>query len=50
MPGVPAWNRHPDDTTLSVTGEVARQWISIAQSFAGPPGPDRKPGLGRFRA
>lgn len=38
--------RHLDDTALSVTGATARQWISIAQSFAGPPGPDRKPGRG----
>jgi uncharacterized protein (TIGR03084 family) len=33
--------RHPDDTGLVVTGPVARQWISIAQAFAGPAGPGR---------
>jgi uncharacterized protein (TIGR03084 family) len=33
--------RHPDDTSLVVTGPVARQWISIAQAFAGPAGPGR---------
>jgi uncharacterized protein (TIGR03084 family) len=33
--------RHPDDTGLVVTGLVARQWISIAQAFAGPAGPGR---------
>jgi uncharacterized protein (TIGR03084 family) len=35
--------RHPDDTGLVVTGPVAEQWISIAQAFAGPPGPGRMP-------
>lgn len=38
--------RHLDDTALVVTGPVARQWLSIAQSFAGPRGPGRQPGLG----
>jgi uncharacterized protein (TIGR03084 family) len=33
--------RHPDDTGLLVTGPSARQWISIAQAFAGPAGPGR---------
>jgi uncharacterized protein (TIGR03084 family) len=33
--------RHPDDTGLVVTGPVAQQWISIAQAFAGPAGPER---------
>jgi uncharacterized protein (TIGR03084 family) len=33
--------RHPDDTGLVVTGPAARQWISIAQAFAGPAGPGR---------
>jgi uncharacterized protein (TIGR03084 family) len=37
--------RHPDDTTLVVSGPVARQWISVAQAFAGPAGPGRaRPG------
>ena len=35
--------RHRDDTALEVTGEVARQWMSIAQAFAGPAGPGRPP-------
>lgn len=42
--------RHPDDTTLSVTGAAARRWMSIAQCFAGPPGEGRRPGLGRVGA
>jgi len=33
--------RHPDETGLVVTGPTAQQWISIAQAFAGPPGPGR---------
>jgi hypothetical protein len=33
--------RHPDDTGLVVIGPAARQWISIAQAFAGPVGPGR---------
>lgn len=28
--------RHVGDTGLSVTGEVATEWLSIAQAFAGP--------------
>jgi uncharacterized protein (TIGR03084 family) len=36
--------RHRDDTSLTVTGATARQWLAIAQSFAGPAGPGRKPG------
>jgi uncharacterized protein (TIGR03084 family) len=39
--------RHRDDTDLTVAGPVAEQWISIAQSFAGPAGPGRAPGLAR---
>jgi uncharacterized protein (TIGR03084 family) len=35
--------RHRDDTTLEVTGVVARQWTGIAQAFAGPAGPGRPP-------
>jgi uncharacterized protein (TIGR03084 family) len=35
--------RHPADTGLITTGPVARQWISIAQAFAGAPGPGRPP-------
>jgi uncharacterized protein (TIGR03084 family) len=29
--------RHPHDTALEVTGEVARDWLERAQAFAGPP-------------
>ena len=36
--------RHPADTDLSVRGPLAEEWISIAQAFAGPPGPGRTPG------
>jgi uncharacterized protein (TIGR03084 family) len=36
--------RHPDDTELVVSGAGARQWIGIAQAFAGPPGQGRKAG------
>jgi uncharacterized protein (TIGR03084 family) len=35
--------RHLDDTALAVTGPVARQWMSIAQAYAGPAGPGRTP-------
>lgn len=35
--------RHVDDTALVLTGPVAREWISIAQAFAGAPGPGRDP-------
>ncbi|HEX7355903.1 MAG TPA: maleylpyruvate isomerase family mycothiol-dependent enzyme, partial [Mycobacteriales bacterium] len=40
--------RHRDDTGLVVDGPVAEQWISIAQSFAGPAGTGRAPGLRRM--
>jgi uncharacterized protein (TIGR03084 family) len=33
--------RHPADTALATAGPLARQWIAIAQAFAGPPGPGR---------
>ena len=35
--------RHVDDTDLEISGEAASEWISIAQAFAGPPGPGREP-------
>jgi uncharacterized protein (TIGR03084 family) len=35
---------HPDDTDLVAVGEGAREWLGIAQAFAGPPGSGRKPG------
>jgi uncharacterized protein (TIGR03084 family) len=36
--------RHPDDVDLTVEGDAAREWIDIAQAFAGPPGAGRAPG------
>jgi uncharacterized protein (TIGR03084 family) len=35
--------RHRDDTALTATGPVADEWLSIAQAFAGTPGPGRPP-------
>jgi uncharacterized protein (TIGR03084 family) len=35
--------RHPDDTGLEVRGDAAREWISIAQAFAGRPTDQRPP-------
>jgi len=35
--------RHLADTALLVSGPVAAHWMSIAQAFAGPPGPGRAP-------
>ena len=39
--------RHPADTDLVAEGALAEEWISIAQAFAGPPGPGRQ--AGQFR-
>ena len=36
--------RHLDDTELTMEGPMAKEWMSIAQAFAGPPGPGRRPG------
>lgn len=36
--------RHPDDTALAAEGDAAKEWIAIAQCFAGPPGSGREPG------
>lgn len=36
--------RHVADTALRCTGEVATEWMTIAQAFAGPPGAGRRPG------
>jgi uncharacterized protein (TIGR03084 family) len=36
--------RHIVDTALEVVGPLARDWVGIAQAFAGPPGPGRQPG------
>jgi uncharacterized protein (TIGR03084 family) len=33
--------RHVDDTQLQTGGEAAHEWMTIAQAFAGPPGPGR---------
>ncbi len=35
--------RNVADTALIVEGDTASEWISIAQAFAGPPGPGRSP-------
>lgn len=40
---VVAQRRHIDDTSLVVTGDVATEWMHLAQIFAGPPGPGRAP-------
>jgi uncharacterized protein (TIGR03084 family) len=36
--------RHVTDTALVAEGEAAREWLSIAQAFAGPPGAGRAAG------
>jgi len=36
--------RHRDDLAILADGQTARQWLTIAQAFAGPPGPGREPG------
>ena len=36
--------RNVADTALEVSGDSAREWMSIAQAFAGPPGPGREVG------
>ena len=36
--------RHPADTDLVTEGDAAREWMEIAQAFAGPPGSGRRPG------
>jgi uncharacterized protein (TIGR03084 family) len=36
--------RHLADTSLRVEGPVAREWMTIAQAFAGAPGAGRAPG------
>jgi uncharacterized protein (TIGR03083 family) len=41
--------RNVADTTLHVTGEPARSWMSLAQCFAGPPEDPPVPGA-RFKA
>jgi len=36
--------RHLGDTRLRASGAPAREWLEIAQAFAGPPGGGRRPG------
>lgn len=36
--------RHVDDTSLEARGDAAREWLTIAQAFAGPPGEGRARG------
>jgi uncharacterized protein (TIGR03084 family) len=36
--------RHRDDLALVAEGSTADRWLDIAQAFAGPPGPGRRPG------
>jgi len=36
--------RHRDDLALTAEGPAATEWMTIAQAFAGPPGPGRRPG------
>lgn len=36
--------RHVDDTDLKVEGDIVRQWMLIAQAFAGPPAEGPQPG------
>ena len=38
--------RAPADLNLDVTGDAAREWVTIAQCFAGPPGKGRPPSGG----
>jgi uncharacterized protein (TIGR03084 family) len=37
--------RNLADTQLIIKGATARQWMSISQTYAGPPGAGRKPGM-----
>lgn len=39
--------RHLDDLDLHASGALAREWLGLAQCFAGPPGPGREPGQAR---
>ncbi len=36
--------RHPHDTDLRITGDAAREWMLLAQAFAGPPTDIPEPG------
>ena len=35
--------RNLADTDLVIRGDAAKEWMEIAQAFAGPPGPGRPP-------
>jgi uncharacterized protein (TIGR03084 family) len=35
--------RHRDDLAIVATGDTAKEWLTIAQAFAGPPGSGRSP-------
>jgi uncharacterized protein (TIGR03084 family) len=37
--------RHPADLALQATGDEAREWLGVAQAFAGPPGAGREPSI-----
>ena len=37
--------RHVADTNLEISGDIAQDWMSIAQVYAGPPTEGRKPGM-----
>ena len=37
--------RHPADTRLDIQGATAREWLSVAQAYAGEIGSGRKPGM-----
>jgi uncharacterized protein (TIGR03084 family) len=37
---------HPADLALVATGPVAKEWLEVAQAFAGPPGTGREPTSG----
>jgi len=39
--------RHRDDLAILADGKIAQRWLTIAQAFAGPPGPGRRPGQHR---
>ncbi len=45
---VVAQRRHLDDTDLATEGPLARDWLLIAQVYAGPPGAGRAAGMGNF--
>lgn len=44
---VVAQRRHVDDTALTAQGEIAREWMTLAQVFAGPA--EQGPEAGRFK-